>query len=675
MDFLSPLVIAVAAGLTIPPLVALYFLKLKRMVRLVPSTLLWKKSVEDLHVNSPFQRLRGSLLLLLQLLVLIAAAIALGKPMLQTAERHESTVIILIDQSASMGVLEADGRSRLEKAKEQAKLRVDNMDEDARAMVIAFCDRATVVSSFDTDRHALKRKIDSVEQTESTSTLGEAMSLAEAYTQNIIIGSEEAGADRPPDSVAPPASVFVFTDGRVQDADHVALQKFDIDKIHMINVGARADNVGIIAMDARRNYERPEILEVAATVENFGNEAVAVDAVLYVDGQNVDVQAVQLTAAEDDADAERTQPSGNSVGSALGVVAFDEIEFEGGGVAEVVLRVNDALPTDDRAWTIIEKPRHIRLLLVTPGNWFLENVLATLPLELVVMEPREYEGADDQILREGERSAFDIVMLDRHSTARLPQGNYFFWGAAPQIEGVAAGRVIDDQVIFNWDDTHPILRHVAVETLFVYEWLELRLPPEAVAVVDGETTPVMSHLARNASQYLISAFSLIAEDDLGNPMMNTYWATTVDFVVFMQNAVQYLAGSAATVGKKSVLPGEPVTVPIPSRTREAEVRRPDGTSDAVPVAGYDTMHYARTRRVGTYHVDPAAQGSEAFAVNLFNPVESRVAPVMTLVLGADLVEAQAGSIRVNQPAWPYLVLAMLILILLEWVVYNHRVFV
>ena len=82
MDFLSPLVIGIAAGLTIPPLVTLYFLKLKRMVRLVPSTLLWKKSVEDLHVNSPFQRLRGSLLLLLQLLVLVAAAIALGKPML-----------------------------------------------------------------------------------------------------------------------------------------------------------------------------------------------------------------------------------------------------------------------------------------------------------------------------------------------------------------------------------------------------------------------------------------------------------------------------------------------------------------------------------------------------------------------------------------------------------------
>ena len=93
MNFLSPTSIAIAAGLTIPPLVALYFLKLKRTVHVVPSTLLWKKAIEDLHVNSPFQRLRASLLLLLQLLVLLAGVFALGKPMLQTTETPDSTAV------------------------------------------------------------------------------------------------------------------------------------------------------------------------------------------------------------------------------------------------------------------------------------------------------------------------------------------------------------------------------------------------------------------------------------------------------------------------------------------------------------------------------------------------------------------------------------------------------
>ena len=56
-----------------PAIVALYFLKLKRRPVEVPSTYLWHKSIEDLHVNSIWQRLRRNLLLWLQLLVVLLA--------------------------------------------------------------------------------------------------------------------------------------------------------------------------------------------------------------------------------------------------------------------------------------------------------------------------------------------------------------------------------------------------------------------------------------------------------------------------------------------------------------------------------------------------------------------------------------------------------------------------
>jgi hypothetical protein len=118
-----------------------------------------------------------------------------------------------------------------------------------------------------------------------------------------------------------------------------------------------------------------------------------------------------------------------------------------------------------------------------------------------------------------------------------------------------------------------------------------------------------------------------------------------------------------------------VTIPIPARVEEVEINRPDNIIDRVASAGAQSVHYARTREVGPYRVNPAMPRYEIFAVNLYNENESNVAPVDKLTLGATTVEARAGEIQVNKPAWPWFLLGVLGLLLLEWIVYNQRVFV
>src|SRR3954453_2439568 len=124
-NFLSPLTALLAAAVAVPALLVLYFLKLRRREMDVASTFLWKKAIQDLQANAPFQKLRRNLLLFLQLLVLAGIILALGQPHIKGQDVTGTRHVILIDRSGSMASLdEDDGRggkmSRLEAGKKQA---------------------------------------------------------------------------------------------------------------------------------------------------------------------------------------------------------------------------------------------------------------------------------------------------------------------------------------------------------------------------------------------------------------------------------------------------------------------------------------------------------------------------------------------------------------------------
>src|SRR3954470_22352103 len=149
---------AVLAGVPVA-IIALYFLKLRRRPVQVPSTLLWRRSLEDLHVNSLFQRLRRNLLLFLQLLAIFLAMLALAGPRIQGTTGPGQRFVLAIDHSASMSATDV-APSRLARAKDAAKAVVNAMDADDLAMVIAFSDRAKVISNYSGDKRLLLRRID-----------------------------------------------------------------------------------------------------------------------------------------------------------------------------------------------------------------------------------------------------------------------------------------------------------------------------------------------------------------------------------------------------------------------------------------------------------------------------------------------------------------------------------
>src|SRR6266567_8223932 len=100
MSFLVPA--ALAFGIIIPIILLLYFMRPKRQDRVVGSTLLWQQALQDIQASHPWQRLRITPLLLLQLLAALVIVLILTRPAIFAASPISGNTIIILQASASM---------------------------------------------------------------------------------------------------------------------------------------------------------------------------------------------------------------------------------------------------------------------------------------------------------------------------------------------------------------------------------------------------------------------------------------------------------------------------------------------------------------------------------------------------------------------------------------------
>ena len=601
MSFLNLWVAAAVAAVVVPALLLLYFLKLRRREQLVPSTLLWKRAVEDLRVNAPFQRLRRSLLLLLQLLVLAAALLALARPIVKTSIADEARLVLLIDRSGSMNACEGDV-TRLDLAKEQAVRFVKSLNRHAegwrsyfsftraraktQVLVIAFSDRAAVVAPFTTSTRELIETIQRITPTDGATGVREAIDLAEAY---LTPGAAEI--DGPADGAGlgeGPARLVLISDGRIPDLDRITLRA---SKLELVRVGEAQDNVGITGLRAQRQFERPEQLDVFVSVENFGPQPVTADLSIYVDGVLARVEPVSLAAAGgptagSPAAASENQNVSSGSSRALGA----SLMLNRAAVLEVRLSRADALEADNAAYAVVPAPKRQRVLVVSDGKYpFVDSVIRGLPLqEYVSVTPARYEADRRQHETNG-RSNYDVVVFDKCAPPRLPAGAFLFLGALPPWPSVNAGSTVKEHRLIWWDQTHPVLRHVTLDHVFVAESRAVKLPPAAEALIEGPEGPVLFRYAEGGRHGLVLTFAI--ED-------STWWSK-LSFGVFMYNAIRYLGGGETEAGEGPLRPGGTLRIPAGSGDRTVRVLRPDGGEATVAADAYGVAYYGDTERAST----------------------------------------------------------------------------
>ncbi|WP_432797932.1 vWA domain-containing protein [Poriferisphaera sp. WC338] len=670
MSLLSPITALIAAGILIPSLLLLYFLKLRRRRIAVSTTLLWQKAIQDLQVNSPFQKIRRNLLLLLQLIILLALLIALARPALHADAEVGKRVVILIDHSASMNATDITP-TRLAEAKQAAYQLIDSLDlqesqdDQSGAMVVSFAGSAKVRTRFTSDRAKLKQAVDQIQSTDQPSRLAEALAIIEPDATQA-------------DGSGKQMQVYVISDGRVQMSSNqsVALRGA---KLRYIKVGSKIDdstapnhpdNIAIVRLAARRDLQRPHILQLFATLANYSNKGITTNLKLFVDDKIVQVKKIKFKAMQQETPDEQ-------------IFTFDLIQPDSAAV-RLNVDYEDALVADNTASMMIAPSKQLRVLLVTGGQnasvnrSYWERAVRSMGVQdLVYMTPKRYEDQDHAALRRAGWDAgvtgittmqgFDLIIFDDYAPTTPPNVNSLYFGSPPSIQGIDIKTSLNTERlaynIISWEQTHSLLRHLTLSDVMLINPGRLVLTDDASVLANARSGPVMAHLIRDGTQYVFTAFSL----------SDTRWPLHYSFPMFVQNALQTMGlGSQLDTAGLHYLTGQYIKIPVEQSATSVTYTGPTTVSqlqirDQLAVLG-------PMARAGEYHTDQTdiQPPYDRLFVNLLDPIESDLRPVDQLVVGSVSTQGQSRRAAITREIWHYFAWIALAFLLIEWFLYTRR---
>jgi hypothetical protein len=623
----------------IPALVALYFLKLRRTDVVVSSTLLWKRALEDFHVNAPFQKLRRNLLLLLQLLALAALIFSVWRPRVAGEAESGRRRILLVDVSASMGAKEPPGETRLEKVRRGALEIVRGMEPGDRMALPSFSSRTTTIEPFTDDRALLESRLKSLSPTAIRSDLRQALIVAHSLVETM-----------------PEAEVYVLGDGTYAGLETLP-SEVKLRNLKLLGEALPLDNAAVTEIDVRRTFEGESRTEVFALVENLGKSPVRSTVSLKVDGELRDAREVELG------------PDGSQS------VVFDLGPAPASGIASVSIDAADALPLDDEAWARVEPPRKPRVILTGPGNPWLELALAASPgLEHRLVPLAEIEklletarpGTAEQAL------AADVIIFDRTAPAGPPPLPAIYIGCLPALPASIPAPV-DTKLppVLDWDRSHPVNRFIVYTDLHVEEAKVFRTAPGFRSLVDAETGSLAGIVefrspGRPATPAIVIGFDILKSNwPLGH----------YSFPIFFANAVAWLGAGPGGERPARYRAGEtlvhhpPAGAPAPAR---GVFRSPSGREHPAEREESGAYVTSATDEAGLYELVLDGAVAERFPVALLDRSESRLVPAGKLDLGDFAIEARSASDEAPRDLWKWFALLALGVVILEWRVYTRR---
>lgn len=677
MPLTTPL--ALLGLLFVPAVVAMYLLKLRREQTIVPSTLLWQRLVADVEANAPWQRLRRSLLFLLQLLLVLVLVLLAARPFVERPAGLARDIVLVVDTSASMGATDL-APNRLAAAKQAALDALRDLPAGGKVSVIEAGRTARIVAAGSSDLGRIRLAIDSIRATTGPGDLSDALELA----------SELA-------SQSGDAEVLIATDAALASVPSTSVDA----RVRVLRVGNErgSRNQAIVAL-AVRTAPSAVTRSVFVSMANLDVEPAARRLELWGDGLLLEARDVRIGALQ------RADVIIDDVDLGVGVV---EVRLVGADGSADPANPPDQLAADDRAWAIVPPDRKREILLVGEGDPYLETALSYLPnSSLFGVKPGRYPT--DAQRRDG--TDWDLIIFEGFVPPTLPKTPTLVI-APPRTSAIGdvSGKLTNPG-IGTLSPDEPILRYVDLTTIHIAEASRLELPGWARSVIPGpKGAPLLYAGVRDGVPSAVLAFEPRRSD---LPLQ-------VAFPILIANLTGELMGGSAAPAD-AVKPGDPVSLPVPADATGLRIERPDGSAvELAPgTAGGAAVTFTQTDLLGIYvatairppadpSADPASPSATAsatprpsgspgsaaapvdpnapirFAVDLFDVGESTITPGSAATLeklgkAAPAPGASAApdpAIADRPPArdelWFPIVLIVLIGLCVEWGLYHRDV--
>jgi hypothetical protein len=594
----------------VPLVLLLHSLRLRRREVRISAIYLWDELLRERRSTLGMSKLLRSLLLLLQILGIAGLTLGLADPFARLPSTKEGDIVLVLDASASMRTV-AKGEERFAQARAMALDLVERLHPKSEMAIIYANARPTLKVPFTGDRVLLKQTLEGLEATDEPGLLPKAVQLGRS-----LLSGDRTG------------EVLVLSDGTDPNtADAIGADQH----VQSIQVSGGERNVGITKFDVRPRVNRPGEYEVLVNVANFSRQPESFDLVLSLNWRTFRRTRYTFEPGERQSLIFPYKGTAN-------------------GVAEAVLELNDDLSADNRAATVLSDRPPVWILLVSRGNYFLENLLAGHANASVNVVNNISPSSFEQQVRGNH-----IVILDGVEAPPLHFGNFLLINTTAPNLPIAVTGAMDAPTVVDWDMTDPIMRSVQLRDLQVRRAQMVEVGDGVKPLLYANGSPIISSLDAGRLRAVHVGFDLLDSD----------LPLRVAFPVLMSNILEWLSPQQGTFVSHQVQAGEPYMIEHDGVTTDVSVRKPSGDWIKVPVTE-SPLPFRDTSQTGIYTVR-SGKRNQRFAVNLVSREESDIIPKAAERQPAAALAVSASTPEtIKRPLWPYFVVFAFGLTLVEW---------